>query len=539
MKKVSKIAMTSFTGILCAAALAGCNKQGADLLMWTGFGGSYTMSLEEVLGDYTAETGVSIEHQSQKGYDNLQNNMNNSIATESYPNFANGYPDHFANYINNEIQVPLDDYIEKYNEEHGTDLLKDYYEQYMVENQTLAYDESGKGITYALPFNKSTEVMGYNNFFVQYAIKQDPSIATTCSTGIVPGVPTTWDEVRAVGPRYTAVMQTLGKPNEDTLGKWVYGTADEQHPENILPDSWEVVDAIADEKGEDHAPANKKLLIDCSRVELGKFRPFSWDSADNMFITIVRQWGGIYTEYTKDDIQIGHGWARFYDADVKAKTIAACEFFKSLNADHIFALPSELASTASFSSDSFRANQCIFTVCSSGGLSYNIKEDGSGRKFRVAPIPYHEADKKYVISQGTNLAVFDQGSKEDQQKSFEVIVALTTGELQGKWAVETGYYPASRSATNSEAYQNLINNPPKNETDAAYQESAQVNNNYYMAVNAEHPEFEWEKFVDPGFMGSSIIRSEVGKVMAIIFKGDKTVEETLQTTYDRISQYHR
>ena len=237
---------------------------------------------------------------------------------------------------------------------------------------------------------------------------------------------------------------------------------------------------------------------------------------------------------------IGHGWAKYYDTANRDATKAAINFFRTIYANGTFGLPSDLSATASYSSDAFLSNQCVFTVCSSGGLSYNIKE-GYGRKFRVAPIPYNTADKKFVISQGTNLAVFDRGDAATQKKAFEAIVALTTGDLQSEWAVQTGYYPASISATNGTAYQNLINNAPKNETEAAYQESAKVNEENYMKASEQ-----WTKFVDPGFMGSSIIRNEVGTIMGIVFKNYvleqqgkafKTVDEILQDSYNRLGTY--
>ncbi len=532
MKKVSKIAITAVAALLAAGTTTSCHKKGdSDLLMWTGFGSSYSIALRDVLDAYTADSGVTVEHESQGGYPNLQNNMNNSIATATYPDIANGYPDHFAGYINNEIQVPLDDFIKEYNEEHGGDLLSDYFPEYMKENQELAYDEAGNKITYGLPFNKSTEVLGYNNYFLQYAQKINSSLK----------VPATWDELRTLGPGFYSVMDTLAK-HDETLGKWVYGTIDPEDANHILPDSWELVDAVADKKGTEpeYVPAGKTLLLDCAKVDMKYFRVCSWDSADNMFITIVRQWGSEYTSFTKADMAIGHGWARFYDAANRDATKAALQYFEDLYANGTFGLPSDLSSTASYSSDSFLSNQCIFTVCSSGGLSYNIKE-GYGRKFRVAPIPYHDASKKFVISQGTNLAVFDRSDAATQKKAFDAIVALTTGELQSEWAVQTGYYPASISATNAKPYQDLINNAPKSEVEAAYQESAKVNEDNYMKASEN-----WTKFVDPGFMGSSIIRNEVSSIVGIVFKnynlrikGEsyKTIDEILQESYNRLGTY--
>ncbi len=535
MKK-SKLIATAFVGVLSAGALAGCGKKKADVLMWTGFGSSYSVALEDVLGSFTNETGISVEHESQSGYDNLQNNMNNSIATESYPNIANGYPDHFAGYISNEIQVPLDDYIKEYNEKHDTDLLSDFYPEYMVENQTLGYDEDGNALTYGLPFNKSTEVLGYNNFFVQYAQSLHSELK----------VPETWAEIEAQGPKYREVMQSLASykdgEGKTVLGKWLYGTFDNDSeeakklPKNTLvdPASFETVDAIAEKDPKDYAPAGKEFLLDCSKVDMSLFRVISWDSADNMFITIVRQWGGEYTSYTKDDIVYGHGWARFYDDDIKARTVEALNYFKDMYDDKTFGLPEDMSSTASYSSDSFLSNQCVFTVCSSGGLSYNIKE-GYGRRFRVAPIPYKDADHKFVISQGTNLAVFEQGKEATKKKAFETIVALCTGELQSEWAVQTGYYPASKSAVvEGSPYYKLIHEDQDTEVALAYQESAIVNEENYMDEAKK-----WTKFVDPGFVGSSIIRNEVKTVPGIVFLGEKSIESILEESYARLKVYHK
>lgn len=529
MRKVSKISITAVAALLAAASLTSCPKSNHDLLMWTGFGSSYSIALRDVLDKYQEAAGLTIEHESQGGYTNLQTNMNNSIATATYPDIANGYPDHFAGYINNEIQVPLDDFIKEYNEEHGGDLLSDYFPEYMKENQELAYDDEGNKITYGLPFNKSTEVLGYNNYFVQYA----QSINDTL------GVPKTWDELKTMGPGYKTVMNGLAK-HGDTLGKWVYGQIDQNDPNTVVPGSWRLVDAIADEKGADHCPEGLSFLLDCAKVDMNYFRVCSWDSSENMFITILRQWGSEYTSFTKADMAIGHGYARYYDAAYKDATKAALQYFEELYADGTFGLPSDLSSSASYSSDSFLANNCIFTVCSSGGLSYNIKE-GYGRKFRVAPVPYHDASKKFVISQGTNLAVFDRNDVATQKKAFEAIVALTTGELQSEWAVQTGYYPASKSATEAKPYQDLINNTPATEVEAAYQESAKVNEENYMKESEG-----WVKFVDPGFTGSSSIRAEVGSIPGMVFKnyvlrirGEsyKTIDQILAESYARIDTY--
>ncbi len=506
MKKYSKLTTAAMLGAMIVGAASGCGK--ADLIIWTGFGASYTKAVQKLVDTYAEQSGLSIDHQGQGSYDKLQTNMNNSVATMSYPNIANGYPDHFAGYIRSGIMCPLDEYIKAYNEEHGVDLISDFYPEYMTENQSLLYNKQGSAYTMGLPFNKSTEVMGYNGTFVAYAKSVDPSIK----------IPETWDEWNVEGPKMLAVMKTL-------YGKRLFAKGEKASDD--LTD-WEICEATVEEV------PGKNLVMDCKDVNEGQFRLLCWDSTDNMFITIVRQWGGVYTTYTQQDsVTSKHGYAEFNSGENKEKTKAALNFFKKMNEDKIFGLPTEFDD--SYSSSAFKANKCMFTICSSGGLSYNIASDPVMR-FRMAPIPYKDADKKYVISQGTNLGLFDQGDEETKKKAFDAMVAFTTGELQSQFAVDTGYYPSSKSATTNAKYQALISqsNDELNETQIAYKESAILNENYYMSDEAG-----WKKFVDPGFVGSSSIRSEVKTIMAIVFAGEKTIDQILDESYSRLPNLTR
>ena len=482
-KKYAKITTAALFGILVAGSASGCGEN-YDLTMWIGFGSSYTTAVNNLIDRYTAQAEVSIKIETQGGYDKLQSNLTNSISTSSYPNFAHGYPDHFAGYIKSNIQVELDDYIDAYNKENKTDLLSDYYPEYLKEVKELKYRSDGTGYIMGLPFNKSTEVLAYNKFFVDYAMSKDSSIT----------FPETWDEWKTVGPKFLAVMDGLYE-------SYLYGvpsTSDDTKYSNY------VVSKSSEAPTENHV-----LLLDCSLVKEDGFRLMSWDSSDNMFITIVRQWGSVYTTYTSDDAKkYKHGWAEFNTAENKDKTMAAMEFFSDLYKERIFGLPGNI-SDDSYSSTAFKTNKCMFVVCSSGGLSYNVVDKG---RMGLAPIPYKTADKKYVISQGTNLCLFAQGEDEDMQKAFNAMVAISTGELQGSWAAETGYYPASKSATESSAYQALMTTEFDNPTKIAYQESAKLNESIYM-----DSELGWNKFVDPGFVGSSEIRKEVETIMGIVF----------------------
>jgi hypothetical protein len=61
--------------------------------------------------------------------------------------------------------------------------------------------------------------------------------------------------------------------------------------------------------------------------------------------------------------------------------------------------------------------------------------------------------------------------------------------------------------------------------------TAKLQANVYM-----DPEEGWNKFVDPGFLGSSEIRNTIESVMAELFK-DKTPEQVLNDTVTKLARY--
>lgn len=525
MNKITKVSALALLGVTAMAVSTSCGGAKASFNMWSGFGSSYSMYLEKLTTYELEKNNIKIELSTKGSYDNLQKAINESIPTLDYPTIANGYPDHFASYIRTQIQVPLNDYIDRYDAEHGTHLLEDYYQDYMKENKTLAYKKDGTPYIMGLPFNKSTELLGYNGYFVDYAKQQN----------VITEMPRTWQEWAEKGP-------ALRQLQLDMCGKYLHGkvTTEGTASEMVLN---------ADSSGND-------ILLDMSSVKATNCRLMSWDAADNMFITIVRQWGSTYTTYRADDAKQKdpHGYIEFNSGDNKAKTIEALKFFDGLFGDkkkateeytphyetQIFGLPANFGGL--YSSDAFKSNQVMFTVCSSGGLSYNT---GGDQRFKVAPVPYFDDGagtvRKYVISQGTNLALFDQGDEKTLKNAFDCIVDFTTGELQASWAVDTGYFPASKSATECQVYKDMINSTDySNATQVAYRESMQINDKEYM-----NSEKGWEKFVDPGFVGSSKIRSTCGDILSTVFnhvgvEGDSTTyESVLNDVYTTLKDYVR
>lgn len=492
-----------------AVLASGCFGQvKPTIVYWSPFGSALTTTLDLLLEDYNEGRDYQVKNESQHSYIDIKKNIEGSIGTLTYPNFANGYPDHFASYISQNIQIPLDYFIESYNGANGGNLVDDYFEEYMKENLTLKYKEDGSSYVMGLPFNKSTELLGYNGYMFDFVKLVDSTVTK---------LPETYAEWKTVGPKiYNAVVNNLA-------GKKFYGVIG-------ADDHLTAYEAVA--AGGSPTLAGAKLIYDMKDVAAENFTVLSWDALDNMFITLVRQFGGQYTSYTSADAAVGHGWATFWDeGDLRAATRAAMEMVVELHDANVFKMPLE-TSDKSFASNNFKQYKTFSMVCSSGGLSNNI--DGDVVRLRLAPIPYASANAKYVISQGTNLGLFDQGTEEDMRRSFETMVALSTGEMQAKWAVATGYYPASKSAYNSEIYQDLIKASTEDMSplERAYQESAKLNSETYMV-----PATGWFKFVDPGFVGSSEIRSASGTIIPEILKDGAEIDKVMSKVLNTIEAY--
>ena len=475
---------------------------------WTGFGSSMTDALEESIAVFEEQYPyITVNHEQKGGYDKLHSSVVQALASSSYPHVVVGYPDHFADYISSNIQYELNDYIES--DEYGVD-ISDYYEQYMRENNSLMYkdEEKTQPYTMGIPFNKSTEVMVYNKTFFE-------------TFGLT--VPETWDDAITVGKEIISIIKgTSSKLTraEDKVNhfktKWEYKVSEE-----------------------------KTVTFDFTLVDEKDFYPLSYDSQANFFITMCYQFGGKYTEMG-DTIE--KGYMRFKgDQNV----INALNFVKSMNTQHVLGIPSTW-SEPQYCSTEFKALKSLMTISSSAGVTNNI---ASGDKFEVgiAPIPYKTADKKFVISQGTNMAIL-KSDAEHALASWLFIRFMTGGVTYTgstidpttggtkettenenvNFAIASGYLPVNKSGEESDWYQQYISSTKGSAADNAKIAVQKVANDIYVKQ-------DWDKFVDSAFIGSSDIRAEIGNIIPFMLTGASnkyyTAEEAIDYVYKRLPSY--
>lgn len=462
---------------------------GTKISMWTPFGADMHSIVEQLVKGWSEITGVEVEIEAKSGYDTLKKAVSESASSVSYPDITFAYPDHMATYVGQNILLQLDTYFEKgantkydYASDSPEFKISDFYADYMRENQSVEFKEDGSGYTLGVPFNKSTEVLTYNKTFFDWAVTQD--------AGIV--VPTTWDEVDTVSEKILTLME-----NKGLYGKFLGN-------DNAVYDSHDACEAAtgANELFDFSTVLNPKTVDASNRTKA--FHPLGRDSMSNFFITTVRQYGGEYTTVDK----VTRKGKILFDSE---QTKTALTDMQNRYNKHYFGIPSTWGESK-YCSNPFSALNCVMTIGSSAGADSNAPKGG---KFDVAcaPIFYKEANKKYVISQGTNLILLDKGTNKQRVASWELLKYLTK-YINGKFAADSGYFPSCDYAFRSEEYQEFFNYRPISMTDQINLSAAKVNRDVYTDTSAN-----WTKFVDAAFDGSSTVRTRVETAIGLLTVG--------------------
>jgi hypothetical protein len=498
-------------GLLVAASLltlASCNKANKNVInFWTGFGASMTTALENVLADYKEQgllkEGYDVVHTGQGGYDNLLSNITGSVSTRSYPQIAVAYPDHMAQYEESKILTDLSNFIER----DGVK-LDSYYQDYLQECK-----EVKEGAISGLPFNKSTEVLTTNKTFVEVLIA-----LTASKTGDdkITGVPQTWQEVDKFGTAAIKVLKELGAFNKVIM-------------KNEAGEYKVYADKASGEL------AGYVTVIDLSAVGENDFRVLSWDSQANYFITGVRQWNGVYTELTTDAKGNKVGVMRYKSKE----TAAMLSFMHKLFAKNILGVPSTFGE-ASYTSTPFKAFKTIFTVGSSAGVSNCVpanNEDGTPKfEVEINTIPYNAdyPQNKFVISQGTNLVMLRNTNEESREETWKLLKTLSyDATFNATFAKSSGYIPVTKEAVNSKFYQDYLKDETLKGTAKTMRDAVVLNFNVYKGEGST-----WTQFVDPGFVGSSSIRKNIGTVMEAV-RDAKDADDTEAKWLELLDSYYQ
>lgn len=377
-----------------------------EISFWHSFGHNITEELDELIENAEkdlAEKGYYIKVNvvaKGGGYDNLRSQVNLGTKSNSIPTLILGYPDHFADYINNDILLPLDDYVYSTDEaiklEGVTKESNDFIDSYWAENQMLI---NGSTKVAGIPFNKSTEIMTYNSNIV------DP------------------------------ILEAKGWLSAD--GKWENPTWDQV---------FEVSQYILDNKDNiSYKYNNVDYKLDLSSSKY----PVFVDSMANYFITTSRQWGGEgkYTRLESD----GTGVVTAYN-DTN-KTVQ--EYFLDKATKKLFQFPDKV--NQSYGSNLLINLQTAITIGSTAGIKNNSSQKYELKATSIPQKEYGANANNAVIQQGTNLAILSKNSNNKTRlAAWMLIKYLTSTAATEEFSMETGYLPVRKSARATETYKAFL-----------------------------------------------------------------------------------
>lgn len=469
MKKLFTLLSVLFLGF----ALAACNKDKGDqelfdydiitklpegetveITFWHSLGTDKAALVQAYIDQFTAEyPNVSVSFTKEgNNYDELRDKVTNSIVTGTTPTLVMTYPDHVASYLQGEGVLALDPFINDKTVGLSEEELEDFIPAYLEENKQT-------GHYMGLPFNKSTEVLIYNKTYFESKKGQAGFEDLTALYNVLKenGI-STWAQIEAASEEIVAAESTTSQK------KW----------------------------------------------------GFAYDSVANLFITLIRQHGGQYTNSDGDIL--------FNTSANRAKTVEALNFYKQLHEDGLATLPIEWEED--YASTPFTNELVYMTVGSTAGVGYNVAKNADGTakwEIGVAPIPQKDLNNKAVIQQGTNVSLMANSTDAERLAGWLLIKHLASKDVTIDWAMNTGYLPVRQSAYDDPTYGEFLTDP---ETDLIYTS---------MAANAARVQSDY-MFYDPAFPNSSSVRATGETTMqAVLFNKTKTIEQLLQDAENELS----
>ena len=425
-KKIFGLALTALS-IVSVAGLTSCSKTSVanageefELLsledikgteepivveFWHSFGHNITQALDPLIESFEeemAKEGYNIDVKATStggGYDGLRERVNLGTRSKSIPTMILGYPDHFADYISNDILLPLDDFVnasDKNIKLDGVDLANntnDFIPSYWAENQLTV---KGETKICGIPFNKSTEIMVYNASLLD-PILEEKGFLDANKKWSNP----TWEQVWEIS-------------------QWVL-----DHPTA----SWNYNGAPYELKDVEY--------------------PVYIDSEANFFITVGRQWGG-EAMYTTVDAN-GEGTVVSNNATNKAVQ----EYFLAKASKKLFQFPAK--KSQSYGSNLMQNQSAVISIGSTAGINNNASKKYDLKATGIPQKEYGASAHNAVIQQGTNLAILTANSNNKTRlAAWMLIKYLTNTENTQIFSRETGYLPVRQSALDAADYQAFL-----------------------------------------------------------------------------------
>ena len=191
--------------------------------------------------------------------------------------------------------------------------------------------------------------------------------------------------------------------------------------------------------------------------------PETWDELLEYSITLKEEldvygkdfysWGWLFEAW------IGQNGARILNEDNtefifnSEEAVEAMQFAQDMVHEHEVAVYGSGAEGY----DMFFSEQIAMTMRSTAALNSNI--ESADFEMGVAVLPYNT--EQYVPIGGANFFMFDTGTQEEKDASWEFLTYLVEADNFAEFAIETGYMAAKDDAYNSDKLQEHFENEPR------------------------------------------------------------------------------
>lgn len=446
-----------------------------EITVETTFNDTYAQIFKDAIASLAKkEPNLTVKYSKYSGdYTMLKEDVIRGFSANDYPDVVVAYPDSVADFINSARQLKMDKYMN--NEDYGwtEEERNDFYEAYLIEGREYAVEG-----TYSLPIAKSTEGMYY-------------------------------DEEKLIGISLASIDPTINNGNAITASYLNSLTWDELF-NKFAPALLRYRESLPTEEA-------KKAFLDMSDA----YAVLGYDSDENLFITLARQYG---YEYTDVDQTTATGLVKFNNDGMKN---IMKKFHSAYKNKYITTKGAYGASV----NKAFNEDKVLLSIGSTGGVMYQYSSSNP-KNVGVARIPQADNSAPKILQQGPSLAFLAHGTGAEKNNrglgAWLFYKELTSVQNCIAWATTTGYSPIRKSVAESDDF--LDFSDPSEKAEHSIDRLKAYNAGYQSKVSNYF-------FSSPVFKGSSDTRVYVGSLVTDVFNKETLTDEELntlfQTAYDK------
>lgn len=255
--------------------------------------------------------------------------------------------------------------------------------------------------------------------------------------------------------------------------------------------------------------------------------PFIYKSTDNMLITMLRQYGGGYSDEAGSILIFNETTGSILKEIASHGQTRAFSTFK----------------ISSYPGNFMNAGQCILAVDSTAGATWmgshaplSDIHDTKKVEFEtvVRPVPQYDTSDIQMISQGPSICIFNKDDPQEVLASWLFAQFLLTNEMQESYSETEGYVPVTLKAQNDPAYLEYLS---LGGTDNGLHYGVKIDCVKMVIDNTENT------FITPVFNGSTSLRNAAGQMVENCVKTVRrngiVDDEYLEGMYSDVSQMYR